>query len=45
MHVEVGARSTVPGVSARFTRSTPMEVVAVEVGVGVVMGAVGVVVV
>ena len=30
MHVEVGARSTVPGLSARFTRSTPM-------GVGVVV--------
>ena len=29
MHAEVGARSTVPGLSARFTRSTPMGVVVV----------------
>ena len=36
MHVEVGARSTVPGLSARFTRSTPMGVVVVGV-VGVVV--------
>ena len=37
MHVEVGARSTVPGLSARFTRSTSMRVVVVVVVVGVVL--------
>ena len=41
MHVETAARSTVPGVSARFTWSTPMEVVVAVVGVvRVVVGAI-----
>ena len=37
MHVEVGARSTVPGLSARFTRFTPMGVGVAVVGVVVVV--------
>ena len=39
MHVEVGARSTVPGLSARITQSTPtcMRAVVIVVVVGVVV--------